>query len=192
MSRDDRRAGSWPRRLAAAVAATVLFLMVPAGPAGADEEESTQSSVLVEQAVALIANDGGDERVAERIQDAVDAPDTRGVDLAKVEQALAVIDAPGEDPTATSRARTLLLDSLGGTLPSAPEDGQQATGTETGTSVILDEFRSSWGISDGGDAVLLGLSLAAIMAGLYLARRLRPPHTLHQLTHPAEHPKEER
>ena len=40
--------------------------------------ESNQASVLVEQAIALIANDAGADRVAERIHDATDAPDQMG------------------------------------------------------------------------------------------------------------------
>ncbi|GAA3857526.1 hypothetical protein [Amycolatopsis tucumanensis] len=185
MSRHDRRARTWPLRVLAAAVAAMLLFVLPAAPAGADEEESTHASELVEQAIALIANDGGNERVAERIDDALTAPDKEGVDLAKVSQAREIIEAPGEDPAATAQARALLLDSLGGKLPSAPEDGLQATGTETGTSVILDEFNPARGISDGGDAILLGLSLAVLLGGLYLARRLRPPHSLRQLTHSA-------
>lgn len=183
MARHDHRAGGWPLRVLAAAAAAVLLLILPAAPAGADEEESTHASELVEQAIALIANEGGDERVAERIDDALNAPAKDGVDLVKVGQAREIIDAPDEDPAATAQARALLLDSLGGKLPSAPEDGQQAAGIETGTSVILNEFKPARGISDGGDAILLGLSLAVLLAGLYLARRLRPQHSLHQLTH---------
>lgn len=192
-----RRAAGWAVRRAAGcvVSAAVLLVVLSAGPAQADEVESDQSVVLVEQAIALIANDAGDERVAERVRDALEAPEKEGVDLAVVTEALAVIEAPGENPAAAAQARTLLVDSIGGTLPSAPEEGRQAVGIETGTSVVLDEFSPPWGITDRGDAVLLGLSLVAILAGLYLAWRLRPPHTLRQLTHPgglADSQKEER
>lgn len=170
------------RGLSVMALAAALFL-VPAGAAVADEEESTQASMLVEQAIALIANDAGDERIAERIGDALEAPDKQGVDLSKVSQASELIEAQGEDPAVTARARTLLLDSLGGRLPSAPLDGP-ATGVETGTSVVLDEFAPAKGVSDAGDAVLLAVALTALVTGLYLARRLRPRHTLRQLTHP--------
>ena len=142
--------------------------------------------MLVEQAIALIANEGGDERVAERITDAAAAPSQEGVDRAKVEQALALIEAPGESQAATQQARGLLLDSLGGDLPSAPKPGQQAAGTETGTSVILDPMRPVSQITNPGGLVLAVLSLAAIAAGILLARRLRPPHSLHSLTHQSE------
>lgn len=163
---------------------TALTLTVLAGaPARADGEESEQAAMLVEQAIALIANEGGDERVSERIQDALAAPDQEGVDQAPLNQALALIEAPGEDPAATQQARTLLLDSLGGELPSAPAPGEQAVGTETGTSVILDPFRPERQITEVSGIVLAVLSLAAIVAGMLLARRLRPPHTLRYLTH---------
>ncbi|MER7467270.1 hypothetical protein [Streptomyces sp. NPDC097981] len=143
-------------------------------------EEIKQARVLVEQAVALIANQAGDDRVGERIHDAVEAPDQMGVDQAKVRGALALIDQPGENARATAQARTLLLAAIGGRLPGAPTAGP-ALGTDTGTSVILDEFRPARGISDGGDVALLVLAVAAIAAGLYPARRWRPPHTIHEL-----------
>ncbi len=164
--------------------AAVLLGCLSAGPAWADEEESQQASVLVEQAIALIANKAGDERVAERIRDALAAPDKNRVDLAKVSEAREVIERPGEEPGAESQARALLLDSIGGKLPSAPQGGRPATGAETGTSIILDELRPAAGIRDRGDVAVLILALAAILAGTYLARRRRPAHTLHQLTHP--------
>jgi len=173
--------------------AAVLLVAVAAVPAAADEEESTESAVLVEQAIALIANQGGDERIAERIADALDAPDKEGVDLAKVSQAQAIIDAPGEDPAATQQARALLLASIGDKLPSAVPHGQEATGIETGTNVILDEFRPAAGITNRGDAALLALSLAAITVGVYLSWRLRPRHSVHQLSSTAAgSPKEQR
>lgn len=159
----------------------VLLVWLPAGAALADGQESGQASVLVEQAIALIANDAGDERVAERIRDALEAPDTEGVDLAKVDQSLDVIGRPGEDSAAAAQARALLLESVGGKLPSAPQQGRPAVGAETGTSVILDEFKPRAGISNGGDAVVLAVALAGILAGTYLAWRMRPAH-VRQLT----------
>lgn len=85
----------------------VLLGVLSAGPARADEEESPRAAVLVEQAIALIANDAGDERVAERIDDGLQALDKAGVDLALVAQALAVINRAGEQPAATEQARAL-------------------------------------------------------------------------------------
>jgi len=178
MGRD--RAPGIRRGPTALLAVAVLLVAALAGPAWAHEGESDQAAVLVEQAISLIANEADADRVAERIHDAVDAPDQMGVDGAKVREALDLVEQSG----ATAQARGLLLASLGGKLPSAPTEGP-AVGTETGTGEILDEFRPERGISDGGDVVLVVLGAVAIGAGLYLARRWRPPHTLRELEHPA-------
>ena len=172
-----RRAG------ATAAVAAVLLTGALSGTAWADEEESEESAVLAEQAISLLANDAGDARVAERIEDALMAPDKEGVDLALLRRALDVIERPGSTEAADRQADALLLDALGGTLPSAPEAGTFATGTDTGTSEILGEFRPARGVSDTGDAVLLGLAGAAVVGGLWLSHRLRPPHTIRQLEH---------
>lgn len=168
-----------PARLT--VAALALLVLLAPGVARADEEESTESRVLAEQAIALIANDAGEERVAERIEDALEAPDKEGVDLGLVGQALEVVEGPGPDETALRQARVLLLEALGGKLPSAPEGGRFATGTETGTSVVLNEFRPARGIADAGDAALFALALLAVAVGLWLSVRLRPPHRIREL-----------
>ena len=176
---------SVPRRGGALAAAAALLLIgLLSGTAQADEEESDEASVLAEQAISLIANDAGDARVAERIEDALMAPKKAGVDLALARQALEVIERPGHSTAADEQARVLLLGALGGKLPSAPEAGTFATGTETGTSTILGEFRPARGVSDDGDAVLLGLAGAATLGGLWLSHRWRPPHTIRQLEHP--------
>ncbi|WP_030576728.1 hypothetical protein [Streptomyces anulatus] len=179
-----RRLDSVPRRGGVVAAAAALLLIgLLSGSARADEEESDEASVLAEQAISLIANDAGDARVAERIEDALMAPEKEGVDLVPVRQALDVVERPGRTEAADEQARTLLLDALGGKLPSAPEAGAFATGTETGTSEILGEFRPARGVSDDGDAVLLGLAGAAVVGGLWLSHRWRPPHTIRQLEH---------
>ena len=158
----------------------VLITVLP-GQARADEGESKEAPVLVEQAIALIANDAGEERVAERIQDALEAPDKEGVDLVLVRRALDAVEAPGEDKAGLRRARVLLWDSLGGKLPSAPQGGRLATGIETGTSRVLDEFRPARGISGTEDAVLFALAVCAVAVGIWLSVRLRPPHRIREL-----------
>ncbi|MGC5041154.1 hypothetical protein ACPXCS_37300 [Streptomyces sp. DT190] len=170
--------------MAGAVAAAALLIPVGVpGVAWADEDESNESAVLTEQAIALIANGADEDQVAERIEDALMAPDKEGVQLSTVREAQELVEQPGYSASVDRQVRGLLLDSLGGKLPSAPENGRPATGDETGTSVVLDEFRPERGISDGGDAVLLGLGAAAIGGGLWLSHRLRPPHTLRELEH---------
>ncbi|MEU7397340.1 hypothetical protein [Streptomyces albogriseolus] len=167
----------------AVVAAALLIPVGVPGMAWADEEESAESAVLTEQAIALVANGADEDQVAERIEDALMAPDKEGVQLSKVREAQELVEEPGYSAAVSRQVKGLLLDSLGGKLPSAPEAGRPATGDETGTSVVLDEFRPERGISDGGGAVLLGLGAAAIGGGLWLSYRLRPPHTLRELEH---------
>ncbi|QNE73520.1 hypothetical protein F0344_01835 [Streptomyces finlayi] len=75
----------------------------------------------------------------------------------------------------------LLLDALGGKLPSAPQSGRFATGTKTGTSTVPEEFRPPRGIAYAGDAVLFALGLFAVAAGLWLAVWLRPRHRIREL-----------
>ncbi|ALV33173.1 hypothetical protein [Streptomyces sp. CdTB01] len=167
----------------AVVAAALLVPVGVPGVAWAHGEESDESAVLVEQAVSLIANNAYEDQVAERIEDALMAPHKEGVTLSKVREAQDRIEQPGYSAAVGRQVKRLLLDSLGGKMPSAPKAGRPATGEETGTSVVLDELKPARGVSDGGDAVLLGLGAAAVGGGLWLSRRLRPPHTLRELEH---------
>ncbi|MGW1892376.1 hypothetical protein ACWCP6_19300 [Streptomyces sp. NPDC002004] len=156
-------------------AAAVLIPVAAPGSAWAGHgEESNESEVLTEQAVALIANGAAEDQVAERIEDALMAPHKEGATLSKVRDAQALVERAGYSE-ATSHQVKVLLASLGGKLPSAPEAGRTATADETSTSVLLDKFRPAHGVSDGGDAVVVGLGVAALGGGLWLSRRLRPP-----------------
>ncbi|MGI5517268.1 hypothetical protein [Streptomyces sp. CA-106131] len=137
--------------------------------------------MLVEQAIALIANGAPKDQVAERVGDALEAPHKEGVDLNLVRQALDVVERTGPQEASLQEARGLLLRSLDGNLPSAPKAGHLVTGTETGTSVVLDEFRPARGIADSGDAPLFALSLLAIAVGLWLSVRLRPGYSIREL-----------
>lgn len=170
--------------MVAVAAVVLLFLLVP-GVAWAHEEESDEAAVLTEQAIALIANDADEAMVTERIEDALDAPHKEGVDLALVRRALESAEGPGPEGAALAKARLLLLDALGGKLPSAPKSGKFAMGTETGTSAVLNEFRPARGIADAGDAALFSLALVAIGVGMWLSVRLRPRHGIRELEHRA-------
>lgn len=169
-----------------ALAAVLLSVVALAGPAAwADEEDSDESAVLVEQAIALLANENTPEVVLERIEDAAEAPMTQGADLEQVEEAGALVEplveqgADSFPSDVQEEVRTLLEGSIG--VPAEAEPVAMATGTETGTTVVLDEYRPSWGVSDGGDAVLLALAATSLGVGLLLARRLRPHHSLREL-----------
>ncbi|MFD0274237.1 hypothetical protein ACFVHB_10055 [Kitasatospora sp. NPDC127111] len=168
--------------MAVCIAAAVLSVLAGAGPARAHGNESDQAAVLVEQAIALIANDAGADRVAERLHDASEAPDQMGVDAAKVQAAMELAEQPGAGAAELAQVRGLLLAAVGGQLASRPTAGP-AVGSETGTSEVLDEFRPAKGVSNGGDVALLVVSVAVLVVGLVLARRWRPPHTLRQLEH---------
>ncbi len=166
----------------AAIAA--LAFVLSAAPANADPnaEESDFSVDLVQQAISLIANDGGAERALEKMQDALEAPDPSGVDLALVEQAVTVVEDAGgasAGQEALSEARALLLQAA--PALAKPPQGPMATGEDPATTLVLDPFEPERGISDGGDVVLLILALGAIALGLFLARLWRPRHTLAQL-----------
>lgn len=143
---------------------------------------SQEAAVLIQQAVALMANGNPPAAVLERIDDAVKAPMTQGADLGPVLEAKALLEplvaegATGFPPPVAGRVRALLEQAVGTVAPPT-----MATGTATGTTVVLDEFRPVRGISDRGDAVLLVVAGAAAVTGAVLARRLRPHHSVHEL-----------
>jgi hypothetical protein len=176
------------RRRATAIFSAVLAMLLvwtAAAPALAEEEPvSADAEVLVLQAVALVANDAGTERISEAIRAALEAPVQEGVDIAMVQQALTAVDGLGEGASAAReragmlQAQRLPQGAIGVPASVAPN---MATGDETGTTVVLDEFQPARGIGDGGDLALLLVALAAIVAGLFLARRLRPTHSIHAL-----------
>lgn len=189
------------RRAAAASAVAVLVLALavvlprPAAAAEGHGEESTVASVLVLQSISLIANDGGAEAAAEKLTDALGAPEKEGTDLGKVEQALALIEgsAPGSaGAPALARAREILVSAIAvrpatgyGEIPEPRMVGEDvspyARGADTGTVVVLDGMTPARGISDGGDVVLLGLAVLMVIAGVALSRRWRPIDTIREL-----------
>lgn len=143
---------------------------------------SQDAAVLIQQAVALMANGNPPVVVLERIDDAIKAPMNQGTDLGPVRQAAALLEPLVTDgsgvlpPTVAERVRAL-LEQAGGTAPPPT----MATGTATGTTVVLDEYRPARGVSDRGDAVLLVMAGAAAVTGAVLARRLGPQHSVHDL-----------
>lgn len=180
-------------RVTALLLTVGLVLLLP-GTALANEEETEEARLLVLQSVALIANEAPVEAVTERIEDALEAPDPSGTDLPAVERALELVEqsAEDDDPAGLQEARAILVDAVDarfatgyGEVPGPDEVGEgnspYATGADTGTTAVLDELRPAWGVSDGGDLVLLVLSALAIAAGVYLAHRWRPHDSIRQL-----------
>jgi hypothetical protein len=169
----------------------VLSLLVgAAAPASAHgDDESDQSRVLVQQAIALIVNTPDDAMgIEDKVNDALKASDTMGADLDMVKQAMDALDAGDMMNT-----RTLLQTAIGagpylgegmppavGETTAEPGTAPYAVGVETGTTVVYDELDPGADI-DGGDVVLIALSALTILGGLALAWRFRPEDTIRRM-----------
>lgn len=170
------RAGALPRprhplrKVGPTAVLALLLVALGAGVAAANEEgESSQSSALVQQAQALLVNGNTADAVAEKLRDALRAPDPAGTDLAVVR----VVSAQVEQLPLTEGRRTQLAGRLQrALLPSGPV--AMARGAEPGTQVVLPELKPARGISDGGDLVLAVLAVAAVAGGTALTYRWRP------------------
>lgn len=169
------------------------FLVAGAGTAWAHGDEPNQSNMLVLESISLIANRAPSDMVAEKIQDALVAPDKAGTDLAKVRQAQALV-RPGASAAQIAQADALLTSAIDIKVASGygdiPRPGQvsadrppYAVGAETGTTVVLSELQPQRGISHRGDVVLVALGVVLIGVGLVLERRWRPHDTIRQLRH---------
>lgn len=179
----------------ALVSAALVLVSGPAQAAEGHGEESEVSAVLVLQAISLIANDGTAEAVAEKLTDALEAPDQEGTDLGKVKQALALVEESAEGSAGTrdlSRAREIMVSAIAvraatgyGEMPEPGMVGEDvspyASGADTGTAAVLDGFTPARGISDGGDVALLVLAVLALALGVVLSRRWRPHDTIREL-----------
>jgi len=151
---------------------TLALFLPGATAARADMEGPTDAKSLVDIATGEVAARVPLDRITEGIDAALAAPPQKGVDRAAIEEALALVKSvsattPAADlEAAMSKTQKLL---------------QKSIGDETGTTVVLENFQPAFGISDGGDAALVVLALAAIVGGLYMARRLRPEHSIKEL-----------
>jgi hypothetical protein len=183
----------------------VALLLAGARPASAheDDEEGTTAAEFVRQAIALIVNTPSDtEGIADKINDASEAEDASGVDVALVDEAGAAF-AAGD----VHQARALLERSIGAqphineaepppireTTPTAAGDSEEmgemgeapgpaedngtpmtmATGDEPGTELIADSLETQPHL-DGGDWALLASSIAVGLVGVWLGLRWRP------------------
>lgn len=166
-----RRPARRPVSILAVLLVGVWLTMSAAAPAMAHGgKDSDQASVLVLQAIGFIVNKPGDmDDISDKVNDALDAPQKEGVDMAQVQAAKQALDNNDMD-----RARTLLQQSL----TSAPME--TATGEETGTTVVHDGL-STQGRLAGGDWVLLVLSVLVLALGVWLAVRYRPADSVRAL-----------
>lgn len=186
-----RRGGSGPGDLVLGLVLVVILVLVSAPAATANEEETDEASLLVMQTISLIANGRDVDVVEERLVDALEAPDKEGVDMAKVEEAAALLEQEPVDEARLEQIREVLSEAVEiraatgyGAIPEPGEMGEGSsivTGAETGTVVVLDELRPARGVDSGNDVVLILVGLALAALGLVLARRWRPHHNIHQL-----------
>jgi hypothetical protein len=161
-----------PVAVLAALLVGVWLTTLAAGPALAHgDNDSDQASVLVLQAIGFIVNKPGDmDDIGDKVNDALQAPDKEGVDMAQVQAAKDALDKGDMD-----QARGLLQQSL---KPGAPMAG--AKGEETGTSVVHDGLNPRGRLA-GGDWVLLLLSVLVLAVGGWLSVRLRPADSIRAL-----------
>lgn len=181
--------------LVVGVLAGLLFLgpVVPAQASGGPEPK--EARLLVLQSISLIANGADVTVVTERIGDALMAPDPAGTDLAMVRQALALLEGGvggTQGDQALAQARELLTKAIDvraatgyGEIPPPGQVGEGrpafVTGVDSGTTVVLDELKPARGVRGIGGVVGLGVGLALLALGAYLARRWRPHSTIREL-----------
>jgi hypothetical protein len=150
----------------------VWLTAVAAAPAMAHGGgDSDQASLLVLQAIGILTNKpGAMDDITDKVNDALDAPDKQGVDMAQVQAAKDALDKGDMD-----QAKALLVKSLGSNPPMTG-----AKGEETGTTVVHDPLNPR-GHLTGGDWVLLAISVLVLAAGVWLSLRYRPPQTIRAL-----------
>ncbi len=163
-------------------ATTMLALMVGlASPVLAHEgEESVPAITDVQEAIAILAEHPGEfpqsevvEHAADKVHDAIDSNDTRGVRLDLVEQADTALEAGR-----TAEALNLLERSIGA-CPGAPViEPENAPRTPPPLSSPcpsvphLQELDRS-PVGGAAEPVLIAVGAVLILAGLGLARRIR-------------------
>lgn len=165
------------RRAVRVVLIAVVVLWVGVVPALArDGDAGDSAGDLVRQAIAHLVHDSTNTMVvAEKIDAAINAADTSGVDLALVVQASTALgqgDVHG--------ARTLLERSIGAQPHLGGGDPQpirqvplSAVGAETGVDVVTDSL-APYRKLGRGDATALSALVALGALGVYLAVRFRP------------------
>lgn len=182
-----RRARRGFAALLLAMATLPAFGVVAASAHGDEEPVPARQSVL--QAIAYLVNTPQDtEMIADKVTDAVDSSNKAGVDVAALTRAQQAVEA-GD----LLQARVALEQAVGAKVdltglqvrhvlqvPPGLPDVSLATGAGTGTVVVTDEMPGR-GPLTGADAA--GLALAAVGggAGLVLAVRTRPTHSLRTL-----------
>lgn len=164
----------------AVVAVVAALLAAPATAWAHEDGEAEEGYLLVQQALAHIAHDTSTEGIheaMEKVEDALETVDQEGVDVAEVEDAMAALEAGDVD-----MARDLLQDSI----EEALHDRPLATGTKTGTTLVLPETSGRSGV-DGPEWAFLITSMATLLLGGWLALRFRPRDRLRDLRRTLAH-----
>ena len=165
-------------RLAAVVAALTLAF-VPGTAWAHGPEDTGRAYDLVRQAIALIVNTPDDmDAIADKVNDAMEAEDSSGVQITLVKQAEQAMEAGDLHQT-----RALLEKSIGARVHTDASEpvpiGQPApVGADTGTVAAVDPMPGRSGI-DGSDWIMLALSVVVGVGGIALSLELRPRHLPH-------------
>ena len=169
--------------IAATVTSALLIVTVVARPALAHGgDESRRGSDLVLQAIALIVNEPDNrEMIDDKITDALDAANAKGVDLALVQQAQKALAT-----RQLHRARALLERAIGarphrGSAEPAPirQLGPAPKGAEPGRAVPSDRLPGRTGLDSGDWAVMIAaIGIATIGVLLTIRYRPRPPQSV--------------
>lgn len=158
------------------VTALVVLTFVLAPPAlGHEEEKGVPAITDVQEAIAILATQPGlMDNAMDKVGDALDSNDTRGVELNLVQQAKAALDA-GQ----VGQALTLLERSIG-VCPGAPViEPENAPRTPPPLSSpcpgpathLLALNRSP--VGGAKEPILIAVGAFLILAGLRIARRVR-------------------
>lgn len=169
-------AGRLLRAFALIVAVLLAGLVSPTSASAHGGGDSDESLVLVRQAIAYLVNKPGDMgHVEDKINDALEAPHTEGVNLVLVKQAMDALD--GGD---MMQVRQLLEKSIGARPYVGSEDPMQIgkvppplTGEDTGTLAALDPMPGRHRLTAGDWAAIVAAVLIAL-AGVALSFQLRP------------------
>lgn len=158
-------------------AATALLALPAQAHAG---EKTMKATDLVKQGIAFIVNEPDHpESALDKMKDAIDSEDQKGVDIDFVKQA-----QTAEKAGDTHKARALLEASIGAKphisgVDPAPigEISVQppAVGAEAGVGIATDPLQPAAEFS-GTNLALLAASLIAIALGAWMAFRMRPRH----------------
>jgi hypothetical protein len=160
------------RLLLSTIVLAWLGVAALAAPAAAHEGENATARTLVETAVAVIRTQPEQMDVAtDKIKDALEADDKEGVDLARVQQAQAALEA-GDMPRTE-----LLLEQALGACPGEPVTspvGVRAKLPQTPCPTPTHELALG-GVRKQGTTLPVLLTVGAVLAlgGLVLSRRIR-------------------